>query len=66
MTTSPHPTRAKDPTLRQIERRAAAIRAKWTADERERRRVERVEPIVLTPIDLQLIGLPAKRDGCPI
>jgi hypothetical protein len=45
------PIRAKDPTAAQIARRATEIRAQWSDDVEEKRRVEQVAPIVHWPID---------------
>lgn len=60
--------RAVDPTRRQIKQRSAKIRRGWTPEEEQRRRADRVEPIVLAPIDwFTLTGMPEPEwDGCPI
>lgn len=60
--------RAPDPTPRQIAARSAKIRRGWTDAEREKRRVERVEPIVLAPMSwFDVTGMPEPEwDGCPV
>jgi hypothetical protein len=57
-------TRAPDPTLREIVERSAEVRARWTRDLEEDRRMQTVAPIVAVPIDGELLGLlPDWRDS---
>ena len=66
MTAPIHSHRAKDPSPREIERRAARVRRRWSDDVEESRRVEKCAPIIFAPLAPQDIGLSQEPIETPV
>ena len=60
------PRRPPVPKPATIAKRAAEIRRKWTDDTEERRRVEKVEPLIFETIAPETIGLSMEPIESPI